>query len=156
MLGAIENFIDELGKHKLLVYFAILWGAMLFLWTVYGMVEWGFAVRTSIELYVTDLLFHFSELFAGVLLMMFGVKLLNPNFLKGVKNERLIVYFLLLWAASFFFWGLWYIIDFGPRILATLQNAIALLSALASLFAGIVLGLFSWKMLKAPEEQTAK
>ena len=156
MLKAIENFVDELAKHRLLVYFITLWGAVLFLWTAYGMIEYGFEVRRSIELSVTDFFFHSSELIGGALLMVLGVKLLNPNFLRAVKTERLIVYFLLLWAASFFFWGLWGIIDFGPRFFVNVQNTIALLSALSSLFAGVALGLFSCKMLRKTEEQQAQ
>ena len=145
-MGIVKNFIDELAKHKLLVYFVILWGAMLFLWTLYGMIEYGWEIRNSMEMYVADKLFHFSELFAGAILMIFGIKLLKTNFLKAIKNERLIIYFLLLWVASFFFWGMWYIFDFGPRIFESLENTIGILSALVALFAGISLGLFSWKL----------
>jgi hypothetical protein len=150
-MGIEKNFTDELAKHKLLVYFVILWGASLFVWTAYGMVEYGFEMRTSIELYVVDLLFHFSELFAGLLLIVFGLKLMNTNLLKAIKNERLLTYFLILWAASFFFWGLWYIIDFGPAIFENIENPIAFLGALAKLFAGAVLGLFSVKLLNETE-----
>ena len=146
-MGIVKNFIDELAKHKLLVYFVILWGASLFIWTAYGMVEYGFEMRTSIELYVVDLLFHFSELFAGLLLLIFGIKLINTNLLKAIKNERLLTYFLILWAASFFFWGLWYIIDYGPAIFENIQNPIAFLGAFVRLAAGAALGLFSFKLL---------
>ena len=146
-MGIVKNFIDELAKQKLLVYFVTLWGASLFIWTAYGMVEYGFEMRTSIELYVVDLLFHFSELFAGLLLLIFGIKLMNTNLLKAIKNERLLAYFLILWAASFFFWGIWYIIDFGPAIFENIQNPIAFIGALVKLAAGAVLGLFSIKLL---------
>ena len=146
-MGIVKNFIDELSKHKLLVYFVILWGASLFIWTAYGMVEYGFEMRTSIELYVVDLLFHFSELFAGLILLIFGLKLMNTNILKAIKNEILLTYFLILWAASFFFNGLWYIIDFGPAIFENIQNPIAFLAALAMLATGAALGLFSLKLL---------
>ena len=153
-MTVIKNFIAELAKHKLLVYFVTLWGASLFIWTVYGIVEYGFEMRTSIELYILDLLFHFSELFAGLILLIFGIKMMNTNILSAVKNERLIIYFLILWAASFFFWGLWYMIDFGPVIFDNLENPIAFLGALAKLCAGALLGLFSWKMLNEPEQKT--
>ena len=151
-MSIIKNFINELAKHKLLVYFVIFWGASLFIWTMYGMVEYGFEMRTSIELYVVDLLFHFSELFAGLLLLIFGIKLMNTNILSTVKNERLLIYFVILWAASFFFWGLWYMIDFAPAIFENLQNPIAFIGALVKLCAGAVLGLFSWSMLTESEQ----
>ncbi len=144
-MGILKNFIDELAKHKLLVYFVTLWGAMLFLWTVYGIVEYGFEPTDALD--IIDILFHLSELFAGALLVLFGIKLMNANFLKAIKNERLLVYFLILWAASFIFMGLYDIIDFGPWIFEYVADAIAFLSGLAALFAGVVLGLFSWKFL---------
>ncbi len=144
-MGILKNFIDELAKHKLLVYFVTLWGAMLFLWTVYGIVEYGFEPTDALD--IIDILFHLSELFAGALLVLLGIKLMNANFLKAIKNERLLVYFLILWAASFIFMGLYDIIDFGPWIFEYVADAIAFLSGLAALFAGVVLGLFSWKFL---------
>lgn len=147
-MGIVKNFIDELSKHKLLVYFVTLWGASLFIWTVYGLAEYGFdQYGEPIEMYISDKIYHFSELFAGLILIIFGLKLINTNILKGIKSEKLLIYFLLLWAASFFFWGLWYIIDFGPAIFENIQNPIAFLGALAKLAAGAVLGLFSLKLL---------
>ena len=147
-MGIVKNFIDELAKHKLLVYFVTLWGAMLFLWTVYGLIEYGF--ETDV-LGIIDIFFHLSELIAGALLVMFGVKLLKADFLKELKNERLFIYFLLLWAATFFFWGLYNIIDFGPWIFRYLEHMIAFLGGLAALFAGLVLGLFSWNLQSETE-----
>ena len=143
-MGVVKNFIDELTKHKMLVYFVTLWGAMLFLWTIYGFIEWGF--HTDL-LGIIDLLFHLSELFAGLLLVILGIKLLNSSFLAGIKNDQMLIYFLVLWAASFFFLGLYNVIDHGPYIIEYWECLIAFLSGLAALFAGVTLGLFSWKML---------
>ena len=150
-MGIIKNFIDALAKHKMLVSFVTFWGAWLFLWTVYGFIEWGF--NTDL-LGIIDLFFHLSELFAGLLLVIFGIKLLNINFLEGIKNDKLLIYFLLLWAASFFFVGLYVVIDHGPYIIEYGECFIAFLSGLAALFAGVTLGLFSWKMLNEPEQDT--
>ena len=150
-MGIVKNFIDELAKHKMLVYFVILWGAMLFLNTVYGFIEWGF--HTDL-LGIIDLFFHLSELFAGLLLILFGIKLLNTTFLEGIKNDQLLSYFLLLWAASFFFLGLYIIIDHGPHMIEYLECFVIFLSGLATLFAGVTLGLFSWKMLNESKQDT--
>jgi hypothetical protein len=150
-MGIIKNFIDELAKHKMLVYFVMLWGLWLFLWTVYGFIEWGFDTDL---LGILDLFFHLSELFAGLLLVIIGIKLMNTTFLEGIKNEQLLVYFLLLWAGSFFFGGLYTIIDYGPVMFDYGEYLIAFLSGLAGLFAGVTLGLFSWKMLNEPEQNT--
>jgi len=122
------------------------------LWTVYGIVAYSFDTDL---LGIIDVLYHLSELFAGLLLMIIGIKLMNSNFLNAIKNERLLVYFLILWAASFFFSGIYDIIDYGSWIFEYLEDAIALLGALADFFAGVVLGLFSWKLLSEPEKETA-
>ena len=150
-MGVIKNFIDEFAKHKMLVYFVTLWGAFLFLNTVYGFIEWGFHADL---LGIIDLFFHLSELFAGLLLMLFGIKLLNTTFLEGIKNDHLLSYFLLLWAASFFFLGLYIIIDHGPHMIEYLECFVIFLSGLATLFAGVTLGLFSWKMLNESKQDT--
>ena len=150
-MGAIKNFIDELAKHKLLVYFVFLWGTMLFLWTLYGIIEWGFEI--SGVLGVLDLLYHLSELFAGLLLLLVGIKLLMPNVLAAIKTEKIAIYFLLLWAGSFFFGGLWDIVDSGPWLFEYWNEWLAVLGGLASLFAGVALALFCWKMLTVGDGQ---
>jgi hypothetical protein len=158
-MGVVKNFINELAKHKMLVYFVTLWGAWLFLWTVYGFIEWGF--HTDL-LGIIDLFFHLSELFAGLLLVIIGIKLMDIQFLSGVqkflegfKNDQLLIYFLLLWAASFVFGGLYVVIDHGPYIIEYWECFIAFLAGLAMLFAGVTLGLFSWNLLNEPEQETA-
>ena len=150
-MGVVKNFVDELAKHKMLVYFVTLWGAWLFLNTVYGFLEWGF--HTDL-LGIIDLFFHLSELFAGLLLVIVGIKLMNIKFLEGLKTDQLLIYFLLLWAASFFLGGLYYVIDHGPYIFEYGECFVAFLAGLAALFAGITLGLFSWKMLNKPTQDT--
>jgi hypothetical protein len=156
-MTAVKNFVDELAKHKLLVYFVTLWGATLFLNEVYALTAWGldgfYWVGTSV---VVDMFFHFSELFAGVILAIFGVKLLSTGFLETLRNERLLVYFLMLWAASFFFRGLWSFVYYGLDATFYPESAIALLGGLASLFAGVAMGLFGWRMLSAHESQKAR
>ena len=151
-MGVAKNIVDELAKHKLLVYFVTLWGATLFLNTVYGLTAWGldgfYWVGTSA---VVDLFFHFSELLAGVILAILGVKLLSTGFLGTLRNERLLVYFLMLWAASFFFRGIWSFVYYGLDATFYPESTIALLGGLASLFAGIAMGLFGWKMLSEHE-----
>lgn len=150
-MGLIKNFIDELAKHKMLVYFVILWGATLFLNTLYGYVVWGFGLSGVL---VIDTFFHLSELIAGLLLMLFGIKILKSNFLEGIKNDKMLIYFLFVWAASFFFLGLYIIAANGPDIIEHWENSISLLGGLAALFAGVILGLFSWKMLNEPVQDT--
>jgi len=155
-MGDLKNFVDGLAKHRMLVYFVILWGAALFLNEVYALTAWGldgfYWVGTSA---VVDMFFHFSELFAGVILAILGVKLLSTGFLETLRNEKLLVYFLMLWAASFFFRGLWSFVYYGLDATFHPESTIALLGSLASLFAGVAMGLFGWKMLREHESQTA-
>ena len=153
-MGAIENLLEELGKRKLLVYFVILWGAFLVLETAYGVIEYGFHWTDS--LVFLDWLFHFSELFAGLILILLGIRLLKPAFLGAIRSEKLLVIFLILWGASFLFYGLIFIFGFGPRLFEEWQNVLGFLgSGLAAFFAGVALELFSWKMLTKPQKQAS-
>jgi hypothetical protein len=149
-MDILKNFIDELAKRKLLVYFVIFWGAMLFLSTVYGLLEWGFSVKDISG--VIDALFHLSELFAGATLLILGAKLLNTNFLKTIKNERLLAIFLILWASSLLFNGLWSIVEYAPEIADYPIVTLGILGGLAALLAGVTIGLFSWKSLNKVEQ----
>jgi hypothetical protein len=150
---AVRNFVDELAKHKLLVYFVTFWGATLFLDNVYGLTAWGLDgfpwVGTSA---VVDIFFHLSELFAGLILAILGMKLLSTGFLETLRNERLLVYFLMLWAASFFFRGIWSFVYYGLDVTFYPESTIALLSNLASLIAGVAMGLFGWKLLSEKDK----
>ena len=147
-MGIIKNFIDELAKHKFLVYFVTLWGALLFLWNLYALIEWG-GVPSGIV--ILDGISHLSLLLAGLILTLFGIKLSNTTFLEGIKNDKLLSYFLLVWAVSFLFLGLFLIADRGPYIFEDFEILLAFLAGLAAIFAGITLGLFSWNQLKEPE-----
>ena len=115
------------------------------LWTSYGIIEWGFELTDALGF--LDMLFHLSELFAGLLLVIVGIRLIGTNFLESIKKEKLVVYFLLLWAASFFFIGLYNIIDHGPWMFEYWNCLLGFLSGLAGLIAGITLALFSWNIL---------
>jgi hypothetical protein len=53
------------------------------------------------------------------------------------------------WAASFFFWGIYELADFGPM---SAESIFRLLGALCDLIAGAVLALFGWKLLNAKDQ----
>lgn len=140
-MGSLKNIIDELAKHSLLVYFIIIWGASMFLYAVCNLGTWGFGVE---DLY--DLMWILANLFdlvAGVFLMIFGIKLLQADFLDVIQLEKALVYFLMFWAGQFFFWGLSDLFYF--------EGIICLLAALVHFFAGIILAMFAWKLLNEKE-----
>jgi hypothetical protein len=144
-VGSLKTVIDELAKHTLLIYFIILWGASMFLYAVCNLGSWGFGIADFYD--VLWILANLIDLFAGVFLIIFGVKLLNADFLSGLQIGTTLVYFLLLWAGQFFFWGLYDLLYF--------EGIICLLAALVHLFAGIILALFAWNLLgekEAPPE----
>ena len=149
-MGVVRNFIEELAKHKLLIYFAILWGASMFFWSLYNIGRYVFGYgQTSIAL-----LYNLLELAAGLFLAIFGVKLMQPNFLEAINKEKALLYFLILWAASFFFSGLNNMLEYGQYIPDYWENIPAFLGALGNFFAGAVLGLFSWNLLSKKEPNT--
>ena len=99
-MGVIKNFIDEFAKHKMLIYFAILWGISMVFWSLY-----------NLNYYVGDMealpvIHNLLELGAGLLLAIFGIKLMQTNFLETMDKEKILVYFLILWAGAFFFTGI--------------------------------------------------
>jgi len=142
-LGSLKTVIDWLAQHQFLVYFVILWGASMFLYAVCNLVEWGLGVEDFYD--VLWILGNLFDLVSGVFLLLFGIKLMNANFLEGIQIEKTLVYFLLFWAGQFFFWGLSDILYF---------DILWLLAGLAHFFAGIILALFAWKLLNEKETTT--
>ena len=140
-MGSLKTVIDELAKHSLLVFFIILWGVSMILYPVCSLGSWGFGVEDLYD--VLWILANLVELVAGVFLMLFGLKLMNANFLAGLQIEKTLVYFLLLWAGQFFFWGLSDLIYFG--------GILCILAALVYIIAGVILALFAWKLLTEKE-----
>ena len=144
-MGSLKNIVDELRKHSLVVYFVIIWGASMFLYSVARLGTYGLSVEEITD--VTWILVNIFDLAAGVFLMLFGIKLLSPDLLKEVLTiERTLVYFLLLWAGSFFFWGLDGLLSYS--------GIVFILGALARFFAGIILALFGWKLLNEKDPIT--
>ena len=142
-MGSLKIIIDWLAKHNYLIYFVILWGASMFLYAAANLAEWGFGVEDFYD--VLWILGNLFDLASGIFLMLFGIKLMNANFLEGIQIEKTLVYFLLFWAGQFFFWGLSDILYF---------DILWLLAGLAHFFAGIILALFAWKLLNEKETTT--
>ena len=103
-MGSLKNIIDELAKHSLLIYFVIIWGASMFLYSVARLGTYGLSVEEITD--VTWILVNIFDLGAGIFLMIFGLKLMKVDFLDIIQIEKALVYFLMLWAGSFFFLGL--------------------------------------------------
>ena len=141
-MGSLKNIVDELAKHSLLVYFVIIWGASMFLYAVCNLGTWGFGVEDLYD--VMWILGNLFDLGAGIFLMTFGLKLMKVTFLDVIQTEKALVYFLLLWAGQFIFWGL------SDLLYST--GIICLLAALVHFFAGIILALFGWKLLNEKEQ----
>jgi hypothetical protein len=139
-LGSLKTVTDWLAQHQFLVYFVILWGASMFLYAVANFIEWGFGVEDFYD--VLWILANLFDLASGAFLMLFGIKLMNKEFLEGITIEKTLVYFLLFWAGQFFFWGLSDIIYY---------EIVWILAGLAHFFAGIILALFAWKLLNEKE-----
>jgi hypothetical protein len=144
-MGAAKKVIEEIAKNSLLVYFIILWGASMFLYAICYLGSWGLGVKDIYDL--IWIIANLLDLGAGIFLMIFGVQLLRPDFLKAINREKTLSYFLILWAGQFFFWALYDLI-FGPAI-------VCFLAALIYLFAGVVLALFGFKLLSEKEPTTA-
>jgi hypothetical protein len=149
-MGVVKNFTDELAKHTLLVYFVILWGGTMFFWSSCNLAYGSYVDILDVVAILANLL----ELIAGILLVISGIKLMSTNFLAGINTEKTLVYFLILWAGSFIFWGIYDIFYYGPWVFRYLEDTLCFLGGLAAFFAGVVLGLFGWRLLAENEPPT--
>ena len=147
-MGVTKNFIAEFAKHKMLIYFAILWGISMVFWSLYDL---NYYVG---EMEALPVIHNLLELGAGLLLAIFGIKLMQTNFLETIDKEKILVYFLILWAGTFFFTGIHEILYNGQWMFEYFDHMLAFLGAVADLVAGAVLGLFAWNILNEKEPST--
>jgi len=149
-MGIIKKVIDELAKHKLLIYFVIIWGGSMIFWSLY---ELNYYVG---EMEILPILHYLLELGAGLFLAIFGLNLMNIKILGAMDKEKILVYFLMLWAGSFFFTGIHEILYNGQWMFEYFDHMLAFLGAVADFFAGAVLGLFAWNLLNEKEPNTTQ
>jgi hypothetical protein len=142
-----KDIIELLEKEKIVIYFVLLWAGSFFFWNIGSEVYYASHLNSALNGFA--IFNNLIELLAGVMLGMLGFKLLGIKFLPTLTKEKLLVYFLLLWAASFFFWAIFDIVDLGP---ITAETGFRLLGALCDLGAGAVLALFGWKLFSAKEQ----
>jgi hypothetical protein len=142
-----KNIVELLEKEKIVIYFVLLWAGSFFFWNIGSLIYSAFHLNSALSAFAA--FNNLVELLAGVMLGMLGFKLLGTKFLSTLTKEKLLVYFLLLWAGSFFLWGLYDIVDFGPL---SAEGAFRLLGALCDLAAGAVLALFGWKLLNNKDQ----
>jgi hypothetical protein len=142
-----KNIIELIEKEKLLVYFTLLWAGSFFFWNIGSEVYYATHFYSALNWFAV--FNNLIELFVGVMLGILGFKMLCMKFLPTLTKEKLLVYFLLLWAGSFFFWAIYDIVDFGPM---SAQAVFSLLDTVCDLVAGAVLALFGWKLLTNKEQ----
>jgi hypothetical protein len=143
----LKNFLDGLSQEKYLVYFILAWAGVLFFGALSSL-AWRVSHLTS----VYSGLVLFSSLFglgAGIILALLAIKLLSPTFMADLKKEALVVYFLLLWAGSFFFGGISDIAYYGQYSIVDASDALGVLGTLSSLAAGALMALVAWKLLQS-------
>jgi len=142
-----KNIVDLLEKEKIVVYFVLLWAGSFFFWNIGSEVYYASHLNSALNGFAA--FNNLIELLAGVMLGLLGFKLLGMKFLPTLTKEKLLVYFLLFWAASFFLWAIYDFATLGP---ITLESGIDLLGTLCDLGAGVVLAFFGWKLFSAKEE----
>ncbi len=152
-MGIAKDIVEILTKEKLLVYFLLLWAATFFFWAIHGL--WVNAVHVEGAADVLAIIANLMDLLAGVVLALLAVKLLKSGFLGTLSKEKLVVYFLLLWAGSFFFWALSDFAYYGPYALRYGEDAMALVAAIFELAAGAVLALLGWRLLTNKKTEAA-
>ena len=140
-----KDIVDILAKEKLLVYFLLLWAGTFFFWAIHGLWIYGLNVEGAAD--VLAIIANLMDLLVGVVLALLALKLLKSGFLGTLLKEKLLVYFLLLWAGSFFFWALSDIAYYGPYASRYGEDAMAVIAALFELAVGAVLALLGWRLM---------
>jgi hypothetical protein len=151
-MGTMTNLVEMLEKQKWLVYFLLFWAGVFFFWALQRMAANGFDATEAEDFFY--LIANLFDLAAGIMLGLFSLKLLKINFIGAISRERLLVFFLLLWAGSFFFWGIGDIIYYGPYAGRYLEDALGVIGGLLELGAGAVLGLFGLKLFGSKDPST--
>jgi hypothetical protein len=141
-----KTIIETIEKERLFVYFVLLWAGTFFFWYLGSLIYYPFHMYSALSGFA--LFNSLIEFLAGVMLGLLGFKMLGMNILPNLTKEKLLVYFLLLWAGSFILWGIYGLVDIGPIYADTVLDVLGDLCGLA---AGIVLALFSWNLLSAKE-----
>ncbi len=148
----LNNFLDGLSKEKYLVYFVLAWAGMLVFWAIDTFVGTIINITSGYTTATAYTGVHlFSELFnlgAGLMLGILALKMLIPNFMPTLKREQTLIYFLLLWAGGFFFYGIADFVWYGMNGISA-RDFFDVLHGLSSFAGGAVLALFAWKLLQS-------
>jgi hypothetical protein len=149
MMTELKKLAETLLKNrKLLAYFLIFWAAVLIFYGIGNHVEYDGRILEGTE-YTAYVLASTADVAAGVVLALLAIKLLKENFLSSISKKKLLAVFLLLWAASFIFWGLSTIIDYGRWALEGYTEDVgSVVSGVIQVGAAIPLALLSIKLLK--------
>ena len=108
-----------MSRNKLLAIFLILWAATLFVWGLSNIMRYPSdlsELSTGEDRYWIGLLgtlAGLADLATGVVLALLATKLWGTNLVASLTRNKLLAIFLILWAASFFFWGLYDITDWA-------------------------------------------
>ncbi len=137
-----KSIIELIERERLIVYFVLLWAGSFFFYNLSSTIYYVGNLNTAAHGIAA--FSNLLELFAGVMLGLLGFTLLFNGFKLPITKERLLVFFLLLWAGSFFFWGIYAFIDIGP---VTAENLFYVIGGIFDLVAGAVLALFSFKLM---------
>ena len=144
-MGKAKEIVDIIAKQIWLVYFLLIWAGSFIMWAIYGF-TWGFGIENAND--ALGILADLIKLATGVVLAILGLKLLGKDLIPAVAGEKLFVYFLLLWAGTFFLSGLSDIVYYARYVSQYWQYAMGIVSALFDLAAGAILALAGWQLFQ--------
>jgi len=142
-----KNIVDLLEKEKLVVYFVLLWGGSWFFWNISSEIYYAGHMKSALNGFA--FFNNLIDLLVGVMVVLLGFKMLGVKFLPALTKEKIVVYFLLLWAASFLLWAIYDFANFGP---VSADSGVGLLGTLCDLGSGAVLGLLGLKLMNAKDQ----
>ena len=148
-MGTLKNLVEILEKEKWVAFFLLFWAGSFFFWALQSIAANGFEVNVASDLFyvLTDLF----NLAAGIVLGLFSLKLLKSDLMGGLSKERMLVFFILLWAGAFFFSGIGDILYYGQYAARYFDDALGVLGGLAELAAGLALGPLGLKLFASKD-----
>ncbi len=148
-MSLVKNFVDKLENEKWLVYFVLFWAGVLLFWGLYYI--YGNITHFDVQ-YTAQLLAGLFQVVAGLVLGLLGLRLMKINVLSNIPKETLVALFLLLWAGSFFFWGIDDLRGSIKWVGEYPEEVLGIIAGLFELAAGAVLALFGFKLLQIKAE----
>jgi len=158
------NFLSKVSRNKLLVIFLLLWAGTLFFWGLSNVMRYSNDMFDVYEnpyvdeegftgaITIIGVLYGLADMGVGILLALLATKLWGKNLPVSSTKTKLLAVFMMFWAASFFFAGLYDILDWAPVATESAEAVFVTIAGLMELAAASMLMLLGYKIWGQKED----